>query len=152
MATPRHRLARAFLILVALVVSGCGSPTAVDQAGSPAKVVRLPGTNLKEVVLSPVGAARIGIKTAPVQRAPGAAAGRGSAVLSVIPTAGVLYDAAGNAFTFTNPAPLRFVRYPIVIDHIAANRAYLRGGPPPGTLIVTVGDDELVGAIEGVQE
>jgi hypothetical protein len=63
----------------------------------------------------------------------------------------VLYDAAGDTWTFTNPEPLVFVRQRISVTYIDGNRAVLADGPAPGTPVVTVGAAELYGAELGVE-
>jgi hypothetical protein len=63
----------------------------------------------------------------------------------VIPYAAVIYDAAGNSWTYTNPEPLVFVRHPIVIEYIDGDLAALKEGPEVGTAVVTVGAPELMG-------
>ena len=68
----------------------------------------------------------------------------------IIPYAAVLYDAKGNAWVYTNPEPLVFVRQPIQIDTIVGNEVLLVDGPPAGTAVVTVGGAELFGTEFGV--
>jgi hypothetical protein len=68
----------------------------------------------------------------------------------VVPYAAVLYAPDGSAFTFTNPARLAYVHLPIRIAHIRDGLAFLRQGPAPGTAVVTVGGDELLGAEAGI--
>ena len=67
-----------------------------------------------------------------------------------IPYAAVLYDAKGNAWVYTNPQPLVFIRQPVQIDTIAGDKVILVAGPPAGTAVVTVGGAELFGAEFGV--
>jgi hypothetical protein len=64
----------------------------------------------------------------------------------VVPYAAVLYDAHGDAWTYTSPEPLTFVRHRITVDNIQGDLAFLSSGPPVGTLVVTVGAAELYGA------
>jgi hypothetical protein len=69
---------------------------------------------------------------------------------AAVPYTAVLYDEHGQAWIFTNPAPLAFVRQPIVIDYYQGDLAVLSKGPPAGTAIVTVGGSQLYGAETGV--
>jgi len=62
----------------------------------------------------------------------------------VIPFTAVVNDQYGNAWTFTNPASLVFVRNRIVVDHIEGEMAVLSDGPPAGAAVVTVGADKLL--------
>lgn len=68
----------------------------------------------------------------------------------IIPYAAVLYGLEGEAWVYTNPEPLVFVRHPIVIDYIDGDQAVLSEGVPAGTQVVTVGAAELLGAELGV--
>jgi hypothetical protein len=58
----------------------------------------------------------------------------------------VLYDAQGTAWTYTNPAPLTYVRHQIEVDSIANDMAVIADDLPPDTTVVTVGASELFGA------
>jgi hypothetical protein len=57
-----------------------------------------------------------------------------------------MYDPKGGTWTFTNPQPLVFVRHKIVVDRVEGDRVILSEGPPAGTVVVTVGAAELMGA------
>lgn len=138
--------ALAVLSAVACVgLSACGkaaeAPVAADN--SAVNVEPIKGTRLQRITLTAEAARRVGIQTAPV------VAGRG---IEVIPYAAVMYQPDGSAYAYTSPRRLTYVRAPIVIDRIAGDLAYLRQGPKPGTLVVTVGSAELLGTEEGVQE
>jgi hypothetical protein len=130
---------RCSALLVALAVAGCGAAHSRTATTPASRVEQVNGT--KQVVLSAQAANRLGIQTSPVR-----AAGR----LTVVPYAAVLYAADGRASTYTNPARLTYVRQPIRIDHISGSQVYLAQGPPAGTAVVTVGEDELLGAENGV--
>ena len=68
----------------------------------------------------------------------------------LIPHAALLYDAHGDTWVYTNPAPLVFVRQHISVNYIEGDRVVLFAGPPTGTAVVTVGAAELYGAETGV--
>lgn len=68
----------------------------------------------------------------------------------IVPFAAVMYDAKGNAWVYTNPEPLVFVRQPIKIDTIVGDDVLLVDGPAAGTAVVTVGGAELFGTEFGV--
>ena len=70
----------------------------------------------------------------------------------MIPYAAVLYDASGNAWAYTSPQPLVFVRVPIDVDRIVGEVAVLSTGPEAGTDVVTVGTSELWGTENEVGE
>jgi hypothetical protein len=147
-----RRRRRGLSIVAAMIAAGLtafavyegvtSSPTAsaVPATGGPASVEAIGKTGLKRVILTPSAAKRLDIQTARV----------GSAVLggeqrTVIPYAAVLYDSNGETWTYTSTKPLVFVRHDIRVDTIEGNRAVLRGGPPQGTAVVTVGSPELWG-------
>jgi len=69
-----------------------------------------------------------------------------------IPYAAVIYDTEGNTFVYTNPAPLTFVRAPIMIDRIEGDQAVLSEAIDSGTSVVTLGVSELYGAETGVSK
>jgi hypothetical protein len=68
----------------------------------------------------------------------------------VIPAAAVLYDPTGNAYTYTSPGRLTYVRQPLTIAYIVGDSAVLSAGPPAGTVVVVVGGAELTGIETGV--
>jgi len=68
----------------------------------------------------------------------------------LIPHAALLYDAHGDTWVYTNPAPLVFVRQHISLNYIEGDLVVLFAGPPAGTAVVTVGVAELYGAETGV--
>jgi hypothetical protein len=84
---------------------------------------------------------RVGVRLA----APG-----NSAPKKVIPYSAVLYDASGDAWVYTSPEPLKFVRARVTVDKIDGDLAVLQDGPAAGTQVVTVGAAELFGAESGV--
>lgn len=68
----------------------------------------------------------------------------------IVPYSSVVYDPQGQTWTYTNPEPLVFTRVQITIEYVAGEEAILSDGPPPGTLVVTVGTAELSGFENGV--
>jgi multidrug efflux pump subunit AcrA (membrane-fusion protein) len=75
---------------------------------------------------------------------------RPSRLRAVVPAGAVVYDPSGKTYVFTSPEALKYTEVPITIDHFAGNSAYLRAGPRPGTAVVTVGAEELLGVQTGV--
>ena len=63
----------------------------------------------------------------------------------VVPYAAVLYDAQGNTWVYTSPAPRTYVRHRISVDYIEGYLAVLSDGPPANTEVVTVGASLLLG-------
>jgi hypothetical protein len=148
----RHRLLAAPLLVAGLGLAGmgltaCSEPDAVESE-LPAQVIEIPGTDLNRVVVTPEAATRVGIETASVRTVP--AGGASASAHTVIPLAAVLYDSDGDAWTYTSPAPLTFVRQQVTLGRVDGEVAVLTSGPPAGTAVVTVGAAELLGAEEGV--
>jgi hypothetical protein len=144
---------------LALAVSACGrAPAADDGEGvsGAARVERVEGTDQSQVILTQQAAERLGIQTAEVRVVPAAkhaATGLrrgGEAMAKSLPYAAVLYDEHGDTWTYTNPAPLTFIRKRIGVDYVSRDLAILTTGPRAGTRVVTVGAAELLGAELGV--
>ena len=63
-----------------------------------------------------------------------------------------LYDAEGQAWTYTNPEPLTFVRARVTVESVTGELAVLSTGPNVGETVVTVGAAELYGSEEEFEE
>lgn len=136
----------AFLVAAGLLLEGCaGSQDVAGATSAPLTVQETEGSDISRLTLSDKALERLGIETVAVAEE----LVDGSARL-VIPYAAILYAADGSVWTYTNPEGLLFVRAPITVDRIDGNVAILAGGPPAGTLVVTVGGSELWGAEHGV--
>jgi hypothetical protein len=146
------RLIAATAIAAGLAVAGCGKAEEFDNEAAgdagPSKLEPVKGSDVPRVVLTAQAARRIGIRTSVVRTA--ASHGRGPA--EVVPYAAIIYDAQGNAFAYTTPRRLTFVRTPIRVQRAVGPFAVLSKGPPPGTSVVTVGAQELLGVEYGVEE
>jgi hypothetical protein len=131
--------------LVAVLLSlGSGTSEQEASAAEPATVEPIKGTDLSRVTLSAQAAKRIGIETAAV-----AALGKRE---EVMPYKALLYDAEGHTYVYTSPEALVFVRHPVTVTRIDGDRAFLSSGPPVGTVVVTVGSQELFGTEYEVEE
>jgi hypothetical protein len=128
------------VLLAALVclLPACKSGAAEEEAGGSelATVEPVEGTDVSTVTLTEEAADRIDVQTRAVESSKGEL---------TIPYAAVLYDPAGDTWTYTSPEPLTFVRAPIDVDKIVGDRALLSDGPPAGTDVVVVGAAELLG-------
>jgi Cu/Ag efflux pump CusA len=123
-----------------LLLSGCAdSKSSAADKPPPSKLVHKGDTTT--VVLSSDAAKHLGVKTSVAS---------GSRHIK-IPYDAVLYEPNGKAITYTNPAPLQYVRAPIVVDRFKGGTAILKSGPPKGTRVVTVGADEILGVEVGVE-
>lgn len=145
----RHtRLLIAAALGAGLAVSGCARGTElveIDQHG-PASVAPVRGSDVHRVALTARAVERLGIRTTPL----GAPSGKDRRSLGVVPLAALVYDEQGRTWVFTRPAPLTFVREPVTIARIVADRVMLSRAPAVGTAVVTVGSAELLGAELGV--
>jgi hypothetical protein len=138
--TPIRRWAAVATVLVSAGLTGCGAAASPPVPPS-ARLVPVPGSSVGKILLTPVGAQRIGIQTA-------RAGAYGTDI--VITYSAIVYDPTGNTYIFTNPAPLTYTEVKVRVDYISGALAYLASGPSPGTLVVTVGAEELFGVETGV--
>src|SRR6266705_6311248 len=122
-------------LLAAACLTGCtrAADTGANDHVQPATVEDISGSPVRRVVLTALAAQRLDVQTQPVAAAPG------GGPLTAVPVRALVYDPAGRSWVYTNPQPLTFVRAAVVVDHVEADRAVLRDGPPVGTAIVTVG-------------
>jgi hypothetical protein len=143
----RNRWLATGLLFASLSISGCNSKgdAAVERA-APAKIVAIEGSDLSRVELTAEAAERVGITTEPARAVSIAGSPAGKAQQIVIPLAAVLYDKDGVTWAYTNPEPLVFVRQRLTISRVEGDLAVLQSGPAVGTIVVTVGAAELLGA------
>jgi hypothetical protein len=127
------------LIFAGLLLSACGAKEAPSEKIPPSELVPIEGTELSKVILTEKAAERIGVETV-------------SASGTEVPYAAVVYDIEGNAWIYTNPEPLTFVREQVVIDHIDGDKAVLAESLSSELDVVTVGVAELWGTETGVSK
>ena len=133
------------LILAALPLAACGQAPAASTKIQPATVEKNADTGLNRLVLTEKAAQRLAIQTTPVREEQVSGSQH-----KVIPYAALIYDLKGATWTYTNPAPLTFVREAVTVDHIEGNKVVLTQGPAVGTAVVTVGVAELYGTDTGI--
>ena len=142
--------------LLALVLAACGSSNHAT-VGPAARLIHLPGSSADKIVLTAVGAPRIGLATATAHTATAKAKSdrnhhkrtrRASAV--VIPASAVVYDPSGKTYVFVSVGRLAFAEVPVVVNYMNGNAAYLRSGPRAGAQVVSHGAEELYGVQTGV--
>ncbi len=167
----------ALALLAPALLAGCGGSSKQTIAPS-GRLVPVPGSSAGKIVLSSVGAQRIGIQTARVSRVPApppppapppktklvhttrgvvkvtvpvpAPKPTPSRLNAVVPVAAVIYDPSGKTYVFTSPSTLQYTEVPVTVDHVSGDSAYLLRGPRPGSTVVTVGAEELFGVQTGV--
>ena len=139
-----NRFSRSTALLIIVVVAGlagCGRTTAPASQPPPAHVTE--GSHgTVSVVLTSQGAQRAGIQTAVAAR--GALRGQ-----AVIPYSALLYQSDGSSVIYTVTGPLTYTLVPVAVASIQGNDVYLTG-LAPGTAVVTVGGEELLGVQDGV--
>jgi hypothetical protein len=131
--------AASLLVVVAGGLSACGGSEPAAQP--PASIEKAADGGPSRLTLTAQAVQRLGIQMAAVQ-----ATGQEL----TIPYSAIIYDPDGNTWAFTNPSPLVFVRAPLTVDLIQGDTATLSSGPPAGTMVVTVGAEELWGTELGV--
>jgi hypothetical protein len=154
-----HRVSLVIAFAVgSAVLSGCGPTNASQSEKSQLSEVQpIAGTNAIRVALTGPAAARLGIKTELVRKAPTATGGAGAQSL-IVPTAAIVYKSDGSVWVYTTlpqtaatTGYLTFGREPVVILRIDGDVAVLQSGPPVGASVVTVGAAELLGTESGVE-
>jgi hypothetical protein len=134
-----HLFLLMFVTVAALGLSACGPRAATIEKINPSTLKDIEGSDLKQVILTEKAAERIGVETVPASE-------------MVVPYSAVIYDVKGNAWVYTNPEHLTFVRALIVIDRIEGDQAFLLEGLKTDAPIVTVGVAEIYGAETGVSK
>jgi len=134
-----HLFLSMLMMVAALGLAACGPKPSMIEQINPSTLEEIEGSVLKRVLLTEKAAERIGVQTVPVSGL-------------VVPYSAVIYDTEGNTWIYTNPAPLTFIRVPIVIEHIEADQAFLSNGLETDAPIVTLGVAELYGAETGVSK
>ena len=132
------------MISAVLMLSGCRQDQ-IAEKHHPAKIEETDQKGIMKVTLEPRAAERIGLETARVSEEQVTVGGK-AVTRKVVPYGALMYDTKGEAWTFTSPSPLVFVRQHIVVEDIEGDRVILAEGPPPGTVVVTVGAALLMGA------
>jgi uncharacterized protein YcfL len=152
----RHRCGRdrrpsvVVLVLCGLLASmwllaACSSSSESAEEETAASVEQTAEGQPSRLTLSEKAVERLGIQTVAVQSVEGT-----GAAATTIPYSVVLYDADGNTWAFTNPEPLVYIRAAITVEQIQGDMVILSSGPPVGTLVVSVGAQELLGTEVGV--
>lgn len=135
-----HLFVLMLIMVAALGLAACGpKAAATTEKINPSTLEEIEGSELKRVILTEKAAERIGVETVPASE-------------MTVPYSAVIYDIEGNTWVYTNPAPLTFVRAPIVIDRIDGDQAFLSEAFGSTDPIVTVGVIEIYGAETGVSK
>lgn len=146
--SPRTRVRRAVLVVAWLPFLACGRNQATEESTARAvKVEPIAGDDVNRLILTEQAAERLDIQTVGVRKSV-----VNGTLRKVIPYAAILYDAEGQAWTYTNPEPLTFVRARVTVESVTGDLAVLSTGPNVGETVVTVGAAELYGSEEEFEE
>lgn len=123
------------LLAAGLALTGCEGVASNVVDYQPYELEPVEGTDFQRVRLGAETAAKIDLQTAEV---------RADGQQTTIPHAALIYNPEGDAFVYTMPEPLTYVRAPVEVGRAVGDRALLVGGPAAGTVVVTVGAAELL--------
>jgi hypothetical protein len=140
-----HRFSRsaALLIIIAAAgLAGCSSSSSPSASPPPPAHLTVGSHGTVSVVLTPLGAQRTGVQTAVATRA-----GRGGQ--TTVPYSALLYQPDGSSVIYTVTGPLTYTLVPVTVTSVQGNQVYLTG-LAPGTTVVTIGGEELLGVQDGV--
>jgi hypothetical protein len=140
-----HRFSRsaALLIIIAAAgLAGCSASSPPPASPPPPAHLTVGNHGTVSVVLTPLGAQRAGLRTGVATRA-------GRAGQAVVPYSALLYQPDGSSVIYTVTGPLTYTLVPVTVASIQGNQVYLTG-LAPGTTVVTVGGEELLGVQDGV--
>jgi len=137
----------AVLVFVALLLSACGGgQDAAMEKVEPSRVEPIAGSKFSRLILTEKAVQRLDIQTTPVEMR------EMESQHLAVPYAAIMYGLEGDAWVYTNPEPLVYIREAIVIDYIEGDWVALVEGPEVGTSVVTVGASLLYGAEVGVSK
>jgi hypothetical protein len=138
-----HRFSRnaALIIIAVAALAGCNRTSVAAGPPPPAHVTAGPHGAVS-VVLTPLAAQRVGIQTTVA-----VSASRGRQ--AVVPYSALLYQPNGDSAIYAVSGPLTYTLVPVAVARILGNQVYLTG-LHPGTTVVTVGGEELLGVQDGV--
>jgi hypothetical protein len=103
------------------------------------------------VVLTPLGAQRIALRTGLATVVKGGTGVQGGAV--AVPYDALVYEPTGNPAVYVVTGPLTYTRYLVPVTVITGQTVYLKPGSlPAGATVVTQGAEELLGVQNGVGE
>ncbi|MGH2795430.1 MAG: hypothetical protein ACRDKG_14125 [Actinomycetota bacterium] len=124
------------------MLSACAAAPEAPSPRSVAKIDRIDAATAR-ITLTDQTVARMGIETVPVSTTPEGL---------VVPYGALIYDVRGDAFVYTNPSPLVFVRHAVRVKQIRGDLLVLADGPASGVRIVTIGAGLLLGIELGIGE
>ncbi len=141
--TGRAALACAAAAALAATAAGCSSS---GSEASPPRTAQLERTSHgMSVVLTPLGAQRIALRTG---QATAAAGGQ-----VAVPYDALVYEPTGEPAVYVATGTLTYTRYLVPVTVVAGQTVYLKPGIlPANATVVTQGAEELLGVQNGVGE
>jgi hypothetical protein len=139
-----HRFSRSAALLITIAVAGLAGCSSSSSSASPPPPAHLTAGShgAVSVVLTPLGAQRTGVRTAVATRA-------GRSGQTVVPYSALLYQPDGSSVIYTVTGPLTYTLVSVTVASVQGSQVYLTG-LAPGTTVVTVGGEELLGVQDGV--
>ena len=139
-----RRVWAALLIAALAALAGCTSTVTSGEPAPPASLQQVAGATVPNIVLTPAGAHRIGLKTAQVRA--------GAVGEATFPYSALLYEANGTTAVYVANGRLTYTRHLVVVASINGTQVTVRSGVMPGMHVVTAGAEELLGVQNGVGE
>ncbi len=130
-------------LLVMSITAGCtpAKPTTTKHYEPYSVETPTASPQAKVVKFTEESAARAGLQTVPVEQ---------DGPNAVVPSSALIIDKAGAIIVFIAPAPLTYQRVAVDLVKDDGTKAWLSKGPAAGTLVVTVGSNQVWGAEQGV--
>ena len=128
----------------ALAATAAGCSSASSSTSQPPTAHLEQTTHGVSVVLTPLGAQRIALRTAPATAVNGEIA---------VPYGALVYEPDGNPAVYVATGTLTYTRYLVPVATITGNTVYVKAGSlPANAAVVTQGAEELLGVQNGVGE
>lgn len=129
---------RALLLVGAVALAACGNAGAAQKAEAPpSRIVEVPNSNVRHIVLTERAIDRLGLETTPVAA--------GTDGTTEVPYSAVIYTPTGRTWVYAQVAARTFERSEVVVGRVDAERAVLQSGPAVGTPVVSVAAAEVYG-------
>ena len=138
------RAAAAALASAVLATTAAGCSSSSEASPPPTAWLERTSHGLS-VVLTPLGAQRIALRTAHALAGPGAQ--------PMVPYGALVYEPSGEPAVYVTTGSLTFTRHLVPVMEITGQTVYLKPGSlPVNSIVVTQGAEELLGVQNGVGE
>jgi hypothetical protein len=126
------------------LLSGCAASSSESPITPTVQLVQVPGSSVPNIVLTQLGATRIGLETQVVTVS--------TAGQSTFPYAALLYEPNGQAAVYVESGQFTFTRHLVTVASINGDTVTVTSGVTPGDRVATDGAEELLGVQNGVGE